>query len=221
MLAFKKHSPAYLPNGLEEKKRHFEYEGTDEPILSPELSFRVNFYFKIVDTIITAIEERFQLLQQHTDSFNVIYGITKIKNDDELKINCKKIHQALTDINSSESDISATDLFEEIKAIQPYFTVEKKPSDILEYIYENNLHSTFPNVTIIIRIFLTLPVTVATGEQSFSKLKIIKNYLRSSMTQELLSALALLSIEHEVCATLDIKDIVKKFSETKARKVRF
>lgn len=40
------------------------------------------------------------------------------------------------------------------------------------------------------------------------------------MTQERLSALALLSIEQEVCTTLDIKDIVK-FSETKARKVRF
>lgn len=213
--------PSLPTQRIRRKKRHFEYEGADEPIASPELSFKVNFYFKILDAAITAIEERFQLLQQHTDIFNVIYAITKIGNDDELKINCEKINQALTDTSSSESDISATDLYEEIKAIEPFFTTEKNPSDILEYIYENNLLSTFPNLTIIVRIFLTLPVTVATGERSFSKLKIIKNYLRSSMTQDRLSALAMLSIEHEVCATLNTKDIVKKFSEMRARKICF
>ncbi|CAG9831367.1 unnamed protein product [Diabrotica balteata] len=181
----------------------------------------VQFVYKISNAAITAIEERFQLLQQHTAIFSVIYGITKVKNDDELKTNCEKVNQALTNISSSETDISATDLYEKIKAIQPFFFSQKKStSDILEFIY-NSLISTFPNLTIMIRIFLTLPVTVARGERSFSKLKIIQNYLRSSMEQDILSALAMLSIEHDVCATLDIKDIVKKVSETKARKVRF
>lgn len=213
--------PSLPVQRVRRKKRYFDYEGTDEPIISPELSFKVNFYYIILDAAITAVEERFQLLHQHTDIFNVIYGITEIKTDEQLKMNCHKICQALTDKNNSESDISETDLYEEIKVIQPYFSTEKSPSDILEYIYSNNLLSTFPNLAIIIQILLTLPVTVATGERSFSKLKIIKNYLRSSMSQDRLSALAMLSIEHEVCDTLDIKNIVKKFSETKARKVRF
>lgn len=63
--------------------------------------------------------------------FNIIYRITITKNNDETKINCKKIHQAFRDTNSSESDISETDLFEEIKAIRLYFNTEKYPSDIL------------------------------------------------------------------------------------------
>ena len=38
-------------------------------------------------------------------------------------------------------------------------------------------------------LFLTLLVTVATAERSFSKLKLIKNYLRNTMGQERLSGL--------------------------------
>ena len=39
--------------------------------------------------------------------------------------------------------------------------------------------------------YKTVPATVATAERSFSKLKLIKNFLRSSMPQERLSGLAL------------------------------
>jgi len=38
---------------------------------------------------------------------------------------------------------------------------------------------------------LSLPVTVASADRSFSKLKYIKNYLRNSMAQERLKGLAL------------------------------
>jgi hAT family C-terminal dimerisation region len=53
-------------------------------------------------------------------------------------------------------------------------------------------------------LLLTLPVTSATCERSFSKLKLIKNYLRSTMSAERLSDLAMLSIEYECAKKLDI-----------------
>ena len=43
-----------------------------------------------------------------------------------------------------------------------------------------------PNITICLKILLCLPVTVASGGRSFSKLKLIKNHLRSSMNKEIL-----------------------------------
>ncbi len=49
-----------------------------------------------------------------------------------------------------------------------------------------------------VAIFLTIPVTVASAERSFSKLKLIKNYFRSTMSQEKLSTLSILSIENEL-----------------------
>jgi len=91
---------------------------------------------------------------------------------------------------------------------------------ILQYILENDLMSTFPNITIALRIFLTLPVSVESVEKSFSKLKKIKNYLKSIMGQERLFCLATLVIKHEILDEINIK-ILKKFIAMKSRKVLF
>ena len=52
----------------------------------------------------------------------------------------------------------------------------------------------FPNVYISLRIFLTIPASVASAERFFSKLKLVKKYLRSAMSQTRLD-LARLNIE--------------------------
>ena len=51
--------------------------------------------------------------------------------------------------------------------------------------------------------------------------KNIKNYLRSSMSQERLSGLSTLSIENELAFSLNLEQIVTDFSNQKARKVVF
>ena len=62
---------------------------------------------------------------------------------------------------------------------------------------------------IALRIVLTLPVSVASGERSFSKLKLIKNYLKSSIFQERLIGLSLMSIEYDVLQKIDINTFIK------------
>ena len=73
---------------------------------------------------------------------------------------------------------------------------ENTPINVLNYL--KRLDS-FPNAYIAYRILLTISVTVASAERSFSKLKLIKSYLRSTMSQERLSGLAILSIEEKKC----------------------
>ena len=58
-----------------------------------------------------------------------------------------------------------------------------KPLDILNKICKLKLSVLFSNISVALRIFLTLPVTVATAERSFSKLSYIKNKLRNSYSQ--------------------------------------
>ena len=65
-----------------------------------------------------------------------------------------------------------------------------------------SLTEAYPFIEIALRIFLTLPVTVASCELSFSKLKLLKNYLRSSMDQERLTNLAILSIENPLAKSV-------------------
>ncbi|KAL4149746.1 hypothetical protein QTP88_003615 [Uroleucon formosanum] len=64
-------------------------------------------------------------------------------------------------------------------------------------------------------------VTVATAEGSFSKLKIIKNYLRNSCGQNRLTNIAILNIEQKQTSELKIDKLIKDLSNIKARKMKF
>ena len=61
-------------------------------------------------------------------------------------------------------------------------------------------------------------ISNATGERSFSKLKLIKTYLRNSLAQDKLSNLALLSIEKNVLKSLNTTEITNMFVNMKTRK---
>ena len=71
--------------------------------------------------------------------------------------------------------------------------------------------SDLPNLSVAVGILLTLPVSVATGERSFSKLKLIKNFV--TMLQERLVNLARISIDHKIDYEIDVQDIVKRFAK--------
>ena len=62
---------------------------------------------------------------------------------------------------------------------------------------------------------------VASIEISFSKLKLIKSYLRSTMSQEWLSWLAILLIEKEMLEELKYKNLISNFASQKVRKIDF
>jgi len=54
---------------------------------------------------------------------------------------------------------------------------------VLQYVLEKKLLDIFPNVTAALST-LELPVSVALARQRFSKLKLIKGYLMSTISQE-------------------------------------
>ena len=92
------------------------------------------------------------------------------------------------------------------------------PLQLLNKISKFKLDEIFYNVSTALRIFCTLPVTVASTERSFSKLKLIKNFLRSTMSQQRLTDLAISSIESEIARKIDFQTVIKDFALKKARK---
>lgn len=64
--------------------------------------------------------------------------------------------------------------------------------DILNAIQTRSMENLVPNVVIAFRILLTIPVSVASGERSFSKLKLIKTYFRNAMKQDRLNELTII-----------------------------
>lgn len=73
-----------------------------------------------------------------------------------------------------------------------------------------------PNCQIVLRIHLTIRITVASGERSFSKLKEIKNYLHALMSQDRLCGLIIPSIGKVVASKMHYTDLT---AAKKARKV--
>ncbi|KAI4996884.1 hypothetical protein ZWY2020_052226 [Hordeum vulgare] len=76
----------------------------------------------------------------------------------------------------------------------------------------------YPNISIAYRILFTMRVTVASAERSFSKLKLLKNYLRSTMLQERLNGLATLCIEKKMLDEIDIDTIISDFASKNVRR---
>lgn len=114
-------------------------------------------------------------------------------------------------------DIDATEFCSELQAIARRVSTNTKPQDVLNYICHYNLLDSTPNLFIALRILLTLPVSVASGERSFSKLKLIKTYIHCTMKQDRLVELSTLSIEQDIAQTIDLNELVSTFSKMKAR----
>lgn len=118
------------------------------------------------------------------------------------------------------SDLENYDLYQELYMLRQSLPKEtKRVIDVLSYIKE--VDGSYPNAWIAYRILLTIHVTVAHAERSFSKLALIKSYLRSTMSQERLSGLAMLSIEKDMVAKLDYTNLINTFASKNARRIIF
>jgi hypothetical protein len=61
-------------------------------------------------------------------------------------------------------------------------------------------------------------ITVASVKRSFPKLKLLKNYLRSTMPQESLNGLATLCIEKKLLDDVNIEVIIDDFASRNVRR---
>jgi len=163
---------------------------------------------------------RFEQLQQYDTLFRFLYNINTMRqlNDDDLLKCCMDLDLALC--SESSRDLDGADLCAELKIFREIVPESVRTAiQCLQYLW--TIRDSFPNTAIAYGILLTVPVTVASAERSFSKLKLIKNYLRSTMSQDRFCGLAILSIEKDIASTLDYNDLIHEFSTRKARKVDF
>lgn len=180
--------------------------------------FRINCFNQILDTAVSSIDTRSQQLKTIHGLFGFLYKF-QLLSKDELMKSAKDLETALSDGQSS--DIDGYMLAEEMEAVKSFIPPSlTQPMGILRHLVKVNEGVDFPNLCIALRILLTIPVTVASGERSFSKLKLIKTYLRATMAQERLNNLAILSIENDVAHNLNFDDVIDTFAARKARKVK-
>jgi len=72
-------------------------------------------------------------------------------------------------------------------------------------------HELFKDTLIALKSCLSMPVSVATCERSFSTLRRLKTYLRSTMTQKRLTQCDLLHVHSDRVDSLDFFQCMKNF----------
>lgn len=189
-----------------------------------ETTFRNDFFLSLLEVAQNAMEERFDSLETLNSNFSFIYDFEHIDENvrnGTLKRSCEQFEKMLS--HNGTSDIDANDLFNEIQIVATLIEEHRISHviDILNKIKQLDMDNLVPNVVVAYRIFLTIPVSVATGERSFSKLKIIKHYLRNSMNQDRLSDLATISIESDIAENINYSEIIDEFASLKLRKGAF
>ena len=202
------------------KTKQFEYERGEETVATAEQKFYREFFLELINLTINKMKERFSLMESFYEIYGFLYSLKQMRiteRSGKLEECCQRFEQTM-------DDIEAKDLVKEIKAAVRAFPRDiSSPYEMLDYIYREDIVFQYYNLSIALRLLLTLPVTVASGERSFSKLKLIKTYLRTSMSQDRLSALGVLSIEQDIRDSLDMEmeNVITQFAEAKARKVKF
>nr|CAI5841911.1 unnamed protein product [Callosobruchus analis] len=159
-------------------KRHDLSESSDTGYdISQQQSFKIQIN-EAIDTI---------KLRDIQNSF----GFLTLKHITAYSVEELKKHAADLSIKYS-ADINATEFWSEIETLKSQVEATtlfdkcecQSSMGLLKAIVELDLKEMFPNVVVAIKIFLTMPVTVASCERSFSKLKLIKTYLRSTMEHD-------------------------------------
>ena len=187
--------------------------------LSPKEKFRSESFISIIDQLVVSLTERIAAYKTICQRFGFLNKFEKLETSELQSAANYLVSIYPNDLESSLGN----ELIQFSSFIRIYIETLKDNEQWEMFLYriieENNLQCTFPNVEVVLRIYLVLMVSNCSGERSFSKMKLIKNRLRTSMTQSRLSGLALLSIESDLLRSLDFSQVVEKFAATKSRKV--
>jgi len=162
-------------------------------------SMKMNLYFPILDAVIAEMQCRF-------DSKNL-----------ELMKGLQPDSPHFLDIDQLQPVVEIYQLNKESLAMECIIAKrmlkDKEIASINDILLEIvPMKAAFPVLISLLQISLTMALTTAECERSFSCLKRMKSYLCSSMSEQRLVNLAVLSIEKELSNNLCLDEVVDNFA---------
>lgn len=170
-----------------------------------------------IDRLIQELKTRFMRLNDVDEKFGFLLNVEELLADtSKWKEQCREFGVFYS------TDVNSEDLHQEIIDCKMLLRGReeiqlKTPLDLLKFIISYG-HDVFPNLRIALQILLTIATSIASCERSFSKLKLVLSYLRSSMGQQRLNDLSLISIERNEAAKINFDEVIDSFANSKARR---
>ncbi|XP_022169397.1 52 kDa repressor of the inhibitor of the protein kinase-like, partial [Myzus persicae] len=190
---------SYRYNAIEEFSKEFLKTNNWCKELKLNISFcRLTVVIPFLDSFLTQLHDRFLKHKNLLKNFSCLLPeklSSSILNDGEDEI-INLVKAYMVDIETTELGAIG-----ELKLWRKYCTNLKSKNAIDTYLQcDENVFST---VHKLLKYFITLPVTTASGERSFSSLKRLKTYLRNTTSENRLNGLALLNIHQVIKVTPD------------------
>lgn len=176
------------------------------PADSPADFFRRNVAIPFLDSFRESLCERFS---EESRNMRHVFSLvaTKVKATAEADIVAKA-----EDLLFWESDLPAPgDLDRELRQWKSLCDQAHNPPENLLETLSLADSDLFPNIRQLIVIGCTSPIGTCEAERSFSTLRRIKTYLRSTMSASRLSALAAMSIHRTECMNIPTDEICRRF----------
>jgi hypothetical protein len=180
--------------------------------------FKTNVFFAVLDGVIENVKSRHDAAREGNELFSFLWSCESVDSRTEQHIEnlCEKYRKDLT----SEALRGELEYLVRVRpSVQTLNTTN--PLALLNAIFAKRLETVFPQLCVALRIFVSIPVSVASCERTFSKLALVKDSIRSTMTDERLNDLLLLNIERQILERIDRDAIIDFFAEQKARKQLF
>jgi hypothetical protein len=187
----------------------------DAPINAKD-NYRSQVFYNSLDSMIGELSERTHGLEEVTLLFGFLQPqyLSSCTRDD-LGSHAHSLSQRFPTQFSIEL---GAELHAFKTAFFPAISVHPTVSDYLRYLVETQQSDVYPELEVLLRLFLTLPIGIASAERAFSLLKRVKTYLRNTMGQQRLTDLSILAIEKEIAAKVDLSAVIAEFTAVKARR---
>ena len=90
---------------------------------------------------------------------------------------------------------------------------------LLKVCRKHDLHKLYPELFEVVNIIATLPVTLASCERTHSKIKIINNYFRASMSHDRLESLIQITVEGDLTNKIELSSVLDVFKTSSNRRL--
>jgi hypothetical protein len=188
--------------------------------LTSQKHYEVNIFNSIVDSQVVALSSRFPELTTNLLTSSAVLSPRGAFRAFDINQAMQLASMYPTDFPQCERTYLRNEFSNFIADVRSHVVLnsQKTLSEFARVFCEHHKHVTYPTVYRLITLVLTLPISTASAERSFSVLKLVKSVLRNKIGDEWLNSLLMITIERDVCETITDEQVIKTYQGMKTRR---